>query len=112
VSRYADRQKRKRDRRCKQKNYVQGISKGHLIFRVVGVPRIKRAPVVADLNLARDLRAIRIALVEKQFACSQPARIQVTKIPARSSVKRGICLLIADHHPLHVEPHASCQRQT
>src|SRR5262245_53684046 len=46
-------------------------------------------------------------MVEEEFACPQPSRIQVGKIASRCAVNGGFCELVRNQNSLHVEPHAT-----
>ncbi len=94
-----------------RKDHVNRIGKTLLIFGIVGTIRVKDASVVAALNFPRNLRAVGIAIVQQQLPRPQPARIEIGEIASRSSVGRGIRLLIGHQHFLHVEPHAPGEEQ-
>jgi hypothetical protein len=96
--------------RSQQKYYVNRIGKPLLIFGVVRQGRIEGPSVISGLYLAGNFGAVRITVAKDQFPGSEPARIQVGKISARSAVRSSVGLLILDQHPLHVKPHATCHQ--
>jgi hypothetical protein len=51
-------------------------------------------------------------MMQKEFSGAEPARIEIGKISAWESMQCGIAPLMSDQHPLHVEPHASREKQS
>ena len=67
-----------------QENHIKWITEPLLVMRVIRTRRINGTTIVARLNFAGDFRAVGIASVEQQFSGSEPARIEIGKIAARS----------------------------
>src|SRR5579871_5543616 len=67
---------------------------------------IEHAAVVAQLNSARNLIAIRIAAVEQQLTRAQPTWIQVGEIAARPVTAERFTALVWNQNMPNVVPHA------
>jgi hypothetical protein len=107
---FLDEGKRQMNERGEQEYNVNRVGKPLLVFGVARQRWIKGSSVISGLNFAGNFGTIRITVVKDQFAGSEPARIQVGKISARSAVGGSIGLLILDQHALHIKPHATCHQ--
>src|SRR5437016_908832 len=74
----------------------------------MGAGGIDLPSVIADLNFAGDLAAIRITSMQQQLACAQPTRIKVREIAAGNVVLGGLASLVRDQNEIGVAPGAGC----
>ena len=65
-----DRIKREVNGGRQKEHNISRISESLLVLGISGAPRIEGPSVISLLDLARDLRTIRVAPVPQQFACS------------------------------------------
>lgn len=98
--------KREANQRREQEHDVCGISKALLIFRIGRAGIIQSAPVVALLYLKGDLSAVGIAMMQQQFAGTQPSRIKVGQIASRTPMQLCILNLMGYKDSVKIEPHA------
>jgi hypothetical protein len=106
VKKYLHFVKRQPDQRRQQKHHINRISKPLLVLGIIRPRCIQHAPVISLLDFYRDIVAVRIALVQQQFPCTQPARIKIRQIPARTLMRRRIRDLVAHQNSIDIKPHA------
>src|SRR5579864_5954707 len=73
---------------------------------------IEHPAVVAGLDSARNLRAIRIAAMEQQLTRAQPTRIEVGEIAARPITAEGFTALVWNENVPNVVPHAPGKQES
>src|SRR5260370_35557213 len=96
------------DRRRQQEHDTDRISKSLLVFGIVRAGGIERPPVVALLNLSRDLVTVGISAVTHQVPGSQPPRIEVRHIAAGPVVNSSNAHRLGVQDALRLEP---CDRR-
>ncbi len=110
-----NRAKRQRHRRCQHQYDVDWISETLLVPGITGTRGIEQATVIADLDFASNVGAIRISVVQQQLPRAQPAWIEIREIASRALPHRALIFLVGDEDVLDIEPHTRghehCQQQ-
>src|SRR5438552_14767404 len=98
--------------RGRQKKYdICGIGEALLVLGIIRARWVDRPAVVSTLNFESDDGAVRVASVKQQFARSQPARVEVRQVTARSIVRRRVGKLLRPQNSVHIEPGTSRNEQ-
>src|SRR5580700_2030486 len=94
------------DRGRQKKSHIDRIGESLLVLRIAGPLGIEVTHVVGGLDRAGDVAVIGSAPMQEQVARTQPARIQIREIAARTRVRGGIGPLVGDENVVDVKPHA------